>query len=133
MNVKGIEVTLVTLAKANAIMRGQTLTEWIREAMEERLKDGLGKVERVESPSEVPGVRGGVRNDTGKQGRARGSGAATVQRPSHKPPSNADAVGRSVQQDSGGPGVCERPFVGPAHAKMCGCDGCKARRRAELT
>jgi hypothetical protein len=39
VNVKGIEVTLVARARADALLRGQTLTEWVREAMEGRLGD----------------------------------------------------------------------------------------------
>lgn len=40
MNVKGIEVTLVTRCKADAMLRGQTLTQWVMSAMEARLEGG---------------------------------------------------------------------------------------------
>jgi hypothetical protein len=45
VNVKGIQGELVRRAKADAIIRGQSLWEWVEEAMKDRLENGRGKTD----------------------------------------------------------------------------------------
>ena len=52
MNIKGTPVTLVTRAKAAAILRDQTLTQWVNEAMESKLLEAPnGNVEGISESS----------------------------------------------------------------------------------
>src|SRR5271157_1936253 len=102
-----------------------SLNSWIIRELEG--SDGLGKVERPSASSDMSRVRSGVRDDSGNKGPRRGSGAATVQRPSNKPSSDAGAVGGGARQDTGVKGVCERPYLGPAHMKGCGCASCRTQ------
>ncbi len=118
-----------TSVKGAAASEAISVNEWVLQRIESKIggQNGSGQVAGVESPSEVQGVRGGVR----EHGRAKRSGA--VQRPSSNPQSHGGAVAGSIRQDTGGQGeevsVVDRPFLGPAHAKGCGCAQCAGQAR----
>jgi hypothetical protein len=126
VNVKGIEGTLVTRAKVDAIQRGQTLTQWVTEAMEGRLQNGNGQIAGLVGASNLPRVRSGVHDEKG-DGRTRDTRARAVQRPPNNPPIDLGPVGRGAPQDSGVESASEKRWLGPPHMKGCGCKQCKEK------
>ena len=126
--IKEIESGLLAEVNYAAAKAGLTQRQWVIKILE-GATNGFGEADGVESPSEVRGVRGGVRDERGKQRRARGSGAGAVLRPHSEPPADVGGVDGGVQSDTVRLGVCERPYVGPPHAASCGCGACMALKK----
>ena len=71
---------------------------------------------------DLSAVRSGVQDDTGNEGRGRGAGLGTVQRPQHDTPTDRGAVGGSIRPDTG---AKEKRWLGTVHAKGCKCPACQ--------
>lgn len=80
-------------------------------------------------------VRGGIRGRGGRKGERGDAGTGAVFGSSIEPQPKSGTMGDGVRADPGGQGAGEgkrlsfvdRPFVGPAHRKGCGCRVCQAK------
>ena len=116
--------------KAAAAQARVTLREYVLDALARTLDwnevkggdHGLGKTKGVIRAQDMSGVRGGIQDDTGNEGRGRGAGPGTVQRPQHDTPTDRGAVGGSIRPDTG---AKEKRWLGPVHAKGCKCPACQ--------
>jgi hypothetical protein len=82
--------------------------------------DGRGKA--------VLGVRRRVSGNSSNKRKAGSDGAGAVRNAHVSAQPESGSLDGSAQPDTGRQGVCERPFLGPAHRVGCPCPTCKARR-----
>jgi hypothetical protein len=83
----------------------------------------------------VRNMRSRVRGHSGKQDKSSDDRARTILGSSSQSQPESATVGGGAPENRGGEGkseervsVVDRPYVGPAHRKGCGCGECKAKR-----
>jgi hypothetical protein len=123
-NIRQVPEDLGRDVKAHAARKGIKLRELVIQAVRKEVGDGLREVEGNVGTQDVPGMRSGVQDDNRVGRKSRSNGAGTVQRPPDGASADSGTVGNGVREDSGGERPSEKRWLGPAHAKDCGCKAC---------